>query len=207
MTSMWEDTFRTRMEKFSDAYSADPNHVAISIKVRIVSGCFHREHSPHAYEIIDNYLQHVSSEEKNFAFEEHESGPEILVYLALASSLVTLSGSVINLITTIIKARSESVKMGDHPRDPVELIVRRVIKSGEIHEEMPSVTIDDISLLTRIHLRHRIPPNTIYKTLTRTSRLQSEFQRAKQNHGESKAKAQKSNGPPSCEGKSSLIVT
>lgn len=51
--------------------------------------------------------------------------------------------------------------------------------------------------LTRIPLRHRIPPNTIHKTLTRTSTLQSDFQRAEQNHGESKAKAQKSNGPPS----------
>ncbi len=132
---MWEDTFRSRMEKFGNAYSPNPDDIALSIKVRIVSGCFHREHSPHAYEIIDNYLQNIPPEKRNFAFEEHESGPELLVYLALTSSLVTLSGSIIDLVTTIIKARSESVRKGDHPHDPVELIIRRVIKSGEIREE------------------------------------------------------------------------
>ena len=132
MASIWEDTFRNRMEKFSSAYSADIDDVAISIKVRVESGCFHREHSPHAYEIIDDHLRSVSLEKNNFAIEEHESGPEILV---LVSALVALSASIIDLVVTIIKARAESVKKGDSPRAPVELIVRRVEKSGSVLEE------------------------------------------------------------------------
>ena len=135
MSSDWEYTFRDRMQKFGASYPVSPDDIAISIKIRVKSGCFHREHSPHAYKIIDTYLQQVPPDENNFVFEEHESGPEILVYLALASSLITLSGNIIDLIATIIKARSESVKKGDRPHDPVELIVRRVIKSGEIREE------------------------------------------------------------------------
>ena len=65
-------------------------------------------------------------------FEEHESGPELLVYVAAG---VTLATSVINLITTIIKARSEGVKKGDHPSDPIELIIRRVDDGTEFREE------------------------------------------------------------------------
>lgn len=141
---MWEDTFRHRMEKFGNTYSVNPDGVALSIKVRVISGCFHREHSPHAYKIIDNYIQNDITE-TNFEFVEHESGPEILVYLALASSLVTLSGSIIDLINTIIKARSESVKKGDRPNAPIELIIRRVKKSGDIVEErILRINHDDI---------------------------------------------------------------
>jgi|GEM_PF-5059063 len=54
------------------------------------------------------------------------------------------------------------------------------------------------------------------KTLTRTSTLQSDFQRAKplveyaeavyrDQRGASKAKAQKPNGPPSCEGNAQVV--
>ena len=66
------------------------------------------------------------------AFEEHESGPELLVYIAAGVSLAT---SVINLIATIIKARSEGIRKGDHPAHPLELIVRRVHSGNEFREE------------------------------------------------------------------------
>jgi hypothetical protein len=135
MASDWENTLQNRMKKFEIRHSANLDDISISVKVRVDSGCFHREHSPHAYKIIDEYLQNIPPEEYSFGFEEHESGPEILVYLALASSLITLSGNIIDLIATIIKARSESVKKGDHPRAPIELIVRRSTKSGKIREE------------------------------------------------------------------------
>jgi len=105
---------------------------AVSIKVRITSGCFHREHSPRAYELIDQSLRKLSPRDSGFAFEEHESGPELLVYIAAGVSLAT---SVINLIATIIKARSEGIRKGDHPAHPLELIVRRVHSGNEFREE------------------------------------------------------------------------
>ncbi len=82
------------------------NEVPVSIKIRIVSGCFHREHSPRAYEIIDAKLSKLPRNVM-LGFEEHESGPELLVYVAAGVALTT---SVINLVTAIIKARSEGVK-------------------------------------------------------------------------------------------------
>ena len=68
-------------------------------------------------------------------FEEHESGPELLVYVAVATAGVTLAASVINLVTAIIKARSEGVKKGDRPDEPIELIVRRVDDRRGLREE------------------------------------------------------------------------
>jgi hypothetical protein len=76
-----------------------------------------------------------SSKDENFSFQEHESGPEILVYVALGTVGITLAKSIIDLITAIIKARSEGIKLGDSPDAPLELIVRRFDNKGKIKEE------------------------------------------------------------------------
>ena len=84
--------------------------VPVSIKVRVTSGCFHREHSPHAYDIIDRHLASLEGQESDFAFEEHESGPELLVYLAVAAAGITLAKSTIDLVIAIIKARVDGIR-------------------------------------------------------------------------------------------------
>jgi hypothetical protein len=94
------------------------NGHVVSVKVRVESGCFHREHSPEAYKI------------------EHESGPELLLYLAVTAGALSLAKSVIELITEIFKARAAGIKNGDHPRDPLVLIVRRVDEKNEYHEDV-----------------------------------------------------------------------
>ena len=63
-----------------------------------------------------------------FTFEEHESGPELLVFVAVVTAGISLAKSVIDLIVAIIKARSEGIKKGDHPASPLDLIVRRTYK-------------------------------------------------------------------------------
>ena len=91
---------------------ARSGEIAVSVKVRITSGCFHREHSPRAYELIDAALSKMSrsSPSDGFSVEEHESGPEILVYLAVTAAGLGLAKSIVELITAIIKARSEGIK-------------------------------------------------------------------------------------------------
>jgi hypothetical protein len=128
----WQETFRNRMRGFEARRAPRPDEAAVSIKVRVVSGCFHREHSPRAYQLIDAKL---TSADGSFTFEEHESGPEILLYLAVTTAGLSLAKSVVDLITAIIKARSEGVRKGDHPSDPLELIVRRVHDAQEFREE------------------------------------------------------------------------
>lgn len=112
MDTGWQETFRGRMRHFESERAPLPGEAAVSIKVRITSGCFHREHSPRAYELIDQSLRKLSPGDSSFAFEEHESGPELLVYIAAGVGLAT---SVINLIATIIKARSEGSGRGIIP--------------------------------------------------------------------------------------------
>jgi hypothetical protein len=109
--------------------------VPVSIKVRVMSGCFHREHSPQAYRLIDDYLAAADLSHVRHRFEEHESGPELLVYLAVTAAGLGVVKSVVELITTIIKARSEGIKKGDTPSHPLELIVRGHSEDGEYFEE------------------------------------------------------------------------
>jgi len=73
-----QETFPNRMRGFEARRAPKPGEAAVSIKVRVTSGCFHREHSPRAYELIDRSLAKLSGSDDSFAFEEHESGPEIL---------------------------------------------------------------------------------------------------------------------------------
>ena len=121
------------MERFGAA--GHGNLAPVSIKVRITSGCFHREHSPEAYVLIDDFIRHADLSAIQYEIIEHESGPELLVYLAVTTAGLTFVKSVVELITAIIKARSDGIKSGDHPDDPLELIVRGYWKDGEYFEE------------------------------------------------------------------------
>jgi hypothetical protein len=135
MNTEWQKTFQSRMRHFEERRPPQPGEVPVSIKMRVPSGCFHREHSPQAYALIDRELMSFASGPA-FEFEEHESGPELLVYVALATSGITLAKSIIDLVTAIIKARSEGVKKGDGPSSPIELIVRRTGQGQEFREEV-----------------------------------------------------------------------
>ena len=119
------------MRGFQRRRSTHPEAAALSIKVRVVSGCFHREHSPEAYASIDRLPVPTDVE-----IVEHESGPELLVFLAAATAGLSLAKSVIDLIAAIIKARAEGVRKGDRPADPLELIVRRAGEGQEYREEI-----------------------------------------------------------------------
>lgn len=127
----------------------------MSIKLRVNSGCFHREHSPHAYEIIDRRVRALGKNDTDLAFQEHETGPEVLGYVLLGTAVLSLAKEVVGLITAIVKARSEGIKKGDHPNDPLHLIVRRVHdKEGVRDEKVLTIghkyTVDDDELRERL---------------------------------------------------------
>jgi hypothetical protein len=133
----WERTFQDRMHHFAEQHPSRDTRVPVSIKVRVDSGCFDRGCCPHAYEVIDAHVAKLRSREceDGLTFEQHESGPEILVYLAVATAGLTVAKSVIDLVATIIKARNDGVKMGDRHSQPVELIIRRMTSKGKLREE------------------------------------------------------------------------
>lgn len=135
MDAAWEKQFRHRMDGFARQRGSELGRAPVSIKVRVASGCFHREHSPRAYDVIERSLSQ-QRRPSEFEYVEHESGPELLVYIALGTACITLAKSVIDLVTTIIKARSEGVKKGDKPSEPLELIVRRMDEARQFKEEV-----------------------------------------------------------------------
>jgi len=102
----------------------------VSIKIRPIGGCYHREHSPCAYRIIDKYLLE-NKLDVNIHYTEHESGPEIIVSLALLSAEIGLVKSIIDFIVTVIKARSEGITQGDDRHSSLELIVRKTDKTAK----------------------------------------------------------------------------
>lgn len=108
---------------------------AVSIKLRVVGSCFCRSCCPYAYARIDAHNAAASKERLHFQFQEHESGPEIIFYLAAATAGLTFATSVVNLIAAIVKARSEGLKHGDRAESVIELIVRRADDANGIKEE------------------------------------------------------------------------
>lgn len=132
-SAYWLDEFQKRMSSFARRTPQGSAANAVSIKFRATSGCFHSEHSPYAYDLIRRY-RHNSPAEVEFV--EHESGPELLVYLTLTASGITLAANVIQLITAIIQSRSDGARRGDRPAEPIELIIRRVDERKSFHEEL-----------------------------------------------------------------------
>jgi len=125
------------MSQYTLGRPAGEGQVAASIKVRVTSGCFHREHSPQAYRLLDDEVRlWPRNEEQQFDLVEHESGPEILVYVAVATAGITLAKSVIDLVVAIVKPRSDGIRKGDKPSDALEVVVRRSIDEGRVDEEI-----------------------------------------------------------------------
>jgi hypothetical protein len=73
----------------------------------------------------------IKKDGSTFVLEQHESGPEIIVYMALATASLTLAKSVIDLITAIIKALSN-----EHRKQPSRIkISRRQFIKGKVQED------------------------------------------------------------------------
>lgn len=77
----------------------------------------------------------VRSAQGDCVLECHESGPEVVVCLAVASAGLALAKSVVDLVTTIIKARADGAKKGDRSNRPLELIVRRIDRDENLQEK------------------------------------------------------------------------
>jgi hypothetical protein len=133
MDANQQSEFRKRMETFGGKSSNE--FIPAYLKIKATNGCFHREHSPHAYWILGDFLANFQKPYLRFEIEEHESGPEILVLMSITAAGLTFAKSVIDLITVIINARSAGVKKGDKRSGPIELIIRGQYKGGEYFEE------------------------------------------------------------------------
>jgi len=114
----------------------------ISIKLSPPSGCCCSHCWPFTWQKINETIapsgpvEHegdslIEKDESEFVLESHESGPEIIIYLALATASATLAKSVIDLITTIVKGLTNESRK----RPPRIKISKRQILKGKIEEE------------------------------------------------------------------------
>ncbi|MFT4104753.1 MAG: hypothetical protein QM657_03250 [Lacrimispora sp.] len=137
----WEIDFRKRLDEYR---TSDAQGFPISIKIGVYSGCFHNEHSPNAYQEIYDYME---KHQFDCGYEEHESGPEVLAWIALGTAGLTLSKSVVDFVIAIINARTNGRKKGDRSDGNIKLIVRRYGNKGNIKEET-ILEISDTNTIT-----------------------------------------------------------
>jgi len=73
----------------------------------------------------------IGDGDERFVLESHESGPEIIAYLALTTASTVLAKSVIDLITTFLKCLSK-----EHRNQPprIKISKRRLVK-GRVEKE------------------------------------------------------------------------
>lgn len=130
----WNEELDQRINNYSHNHKIREGEEAISIKIRAEEGCFHKSCCPYALKMIYQKMNEMDQEE--FEYIEHESGPEIIAYISLTASGLLLVKSIIELITTIIKARFDGQKHGDgHKGSPVTLIIRKTKKGKVVIEE------------------------------------------------------------------------
>lgn len=155
MDTLWPNEFRERMRTFEGRRKPHPGEAAVSIKLRVNSGCFHREHSPHAYEMIDQKLRKLAKTDTELTLQEHETGPEVLAYILLATAGLSLAKEVVGLITEIVKARNEGIERGDRANEPLHLVVRRVHDKDGIRDEQV-LTIGHTDTIDEEELRKKL---------------------------------------------------
>lgn len=116
-------------------YHPSEDEQSVTIKIRVDTGCFHKEHSPVAYSLIDQAILDIPVDEKRFEIMEHESGPEIIAWMAIGTAGLTFTKSIFDLVTAIINARAKGRERGDRPNGKLLLIVRNTHRTDTSTEE------------------------------------------------------------------------
>ena len=125
----------------------------VTIKIRVSTGCFHRQHSPIAYKIIDSYMKEHPSHD--YTMIEHESGPEIITWIHLGAATLTFASSVFIFVATIINARAKGRHQGDTKDGCLTLIIRDTIKTDTSTEEVV-LNISDMKCVTPTQIQTSI---------------------------------------------------
>jgi hypothetical protein len=142
----WQQEIRQRLERFNHG---DGKGLAVSIKVRVKSNCFCYDHSGHFHRMMDRDRHWDREGPSHWEYEEHESGPEWLLYLALtaaglgvAEKSLGIVKSVIDLVAVAVKShREERGKRGQRP-EPLVIVVRGFDSEGAFFEK-PVMEIDE----------------------------------------------------------------
>lgn len=112
------------------------NGEPISIKIRAEHGCWCKNHSPETNRLIDQYVYGHRDEDHGLEYHHHETGPEIIAWLALGTAGFSVTKALIDLITAIINAAQKGHKKFDAQHGKLMLIIRDTRKTGAFTEEI-----------------------------------------------------------------------
>lgn len=135
----------------------------ISIKLSPPSGCCCSHCWPETWRAINSFISPfgpvdhegdavIGAGEDKYVLESHESGPEIIVYFALATASTTLLKSVIDLITAFVRGLSHEHRT----RHPSIRISKRQLVKGKIEEESVMEIDIPVSKDTQKQIEERI---------------------------------------------------
>jgi hypothetical protein len=128
----WEKDFIERFDALERICRRPDGAAAASLKFRGSGGCFHREHSPHAFAIMDK----KKLEKDGIVLEDHESGPEYLIWIPVIVLGIGLADKIIGLVTTLLKARQEGAMKGDKRPANLDFIIRAELPSSGYREKL-----------------------------------------------------------------------
>lgn len=94
----------------------------------------------------------IGKNDGRFVLECHESGPEIIAYLALGTASAALLKSIVDLIITVVNGLSRESKK---PPESIKISRRRIIKGKISQEDLIEVNIP-VSKDTRKQLEDQI---------------------------------------------------
>jgi hypothetical protein len=106
-----------------ETFQRDKGREGFSVSIKFQAPrCFCRDHcAPEAYRLIDDYLTSHPLNPKYCECVEHETGPEVVVYIVTGVAFIT---SLINLVAAILKACSDGQKKGDKPCNQLIIVIR-----------------------------------------------------------------------------------
>ncbi len=113
----------------------------LSFKIKGESGCYCSGCCSRAWDIINEYIYPcgpighegdalINTNGMNYVLEQHESGPEIVIYLGLATASISFITAVIGLATVLVQALQDKSKNG------FIKIINRYQINGTVTEEI-----------------------------------------------------------------------
>ena len=139
----WQREIKQRLERFN--YGSHEPGLALSVKVRVKSNCFCYGHYGRFHHMMDRGRDWERGP-SHWEYEEHESGPEWLIYLALTAAGLNIVKPVLELVVLAVKSHREERRKREQTPEPLVIVVRGFDPEGvffertvmEIEEDVPN---------------------------------------------------------------------
>lgn len=125
----WLNKLRFHLADFQ-ATAFPTRGLPCSVKLRPETGRFDREHSPHAYRLIESTVRPALTS----WLLDHSTGPEILTFAGRSLAELTLCETTVVTMARIVGARVQGARLGDPCEAALTALVRGFDERGEYFE-------------------------------------------------------------------------